>query len=180
MHAARLHRPAVLLAIVVVGLGAPVTPAVSHPGRVSGQTVRRAALSPVRSLLGVINAVRAEHGLAPVRPQGQLRRAAEAHSADMLARDYFLHESGAGGEPFNVRLARFLHRAASTRVGEILYWGSGDLASPRAAVEGWLNSPPHRAILLSPTFSRVGIGRSVGAFQGARDAAVWTADFSSR
>ena len=95
----------------------------------------------------------------------------------MIARDYFLHESGPGGEGFDRRIGRFWHPVGNVAIGEILAWGSGTYASPAAAVRQWLNSPPHRAILLSSRFTLVGIGVAYGHFLGHSGAAVYTADF---
>src|SRR3989442_10254674 len=48
------------------------------------------------SLLQTMNAVRTSHGLAPLRVDIHLVRAARAHSADMMRRQYFAHGSVAG------------------------------------------------------------------------------------
>jgi uncharacterized protein YkwD len=44
----------------------------------------------------------------------------------------------------------------------------------------WLASPSHRANLLRPGFTRVGLAASVGAFDGHADVTVVTADFGGR
>ena len=66
----------------------------------------------------------------------------------------------------------------STVTGENLAWGTGPLRTASAIVAAWLASPEHRANLLRPAFSRVGIGDLVGAFQGHGGAHVVTADFA--
>jgi uncharacterized protein YkwD len=43
----------------------------------------------------------------------------------------------------------------------------------------WMDSPGHRAVLLSSTYRRVGIGKRAGRL-GGRRACVVTADFGSR
>src|SRR6266536_3782589 len=48
------------------------------------------------SLLQTMNAVRTSHGLAPLRVDARLVRAARGHSADMIHRQYFAHGSVAG------------------------------------------------------------------------------------
>lgn len=131
----------------------------------------------IPALVRAINDVRARHGLPPVRESAGLTAAAAAHSRDMVVRGYFLHESGPGGERFDARVRRFWRPSPSVRVGEILAWGSGRYASPQAAIRMWLNSPPHRSVMLSRSFTQVGVGVHVGRFQGQRAAAVWTADF---
>jgi uncharacterized protein YkwD len=62
-------------------------------------------------------------------------------------------------------------------MGEIMAWGTGSYGSPAGAVRGWLHSPPHRAILLSPQFTEIGIGMARGRFLGHAGAVIWTADF---
>jgi uncharacterized protein YkwD len=150
----------------VLAIAVPAAPATS---------VSTAATT--KALLAQINSVRAQHGLRPVSLVGGLGAAAESHSKDMLARDYFLHESGPGGEGFDRRIDHFWHPVGNVTIGEILAWGTGTYSSPAAAVRQWLNSPPHRVILLSPRFTLVGIGVAHGNFLGHSGAAVYTADF---
>jgi len=90
--------------------------------------------------------------------------------------DYFAHESRDGG-PFAERVRRYANHRA---LGETLAMlgGCGSKAA-RRVVRMWMNSPGHRAILLSSSFKRVGLGRRVGDLRGDR-ACVVTADFGSR
>jgi len=120
-------------------------------------------------LLAAINEARAAHGLAPLRLDRRLQRAAHAHSSDMVRRNYFAHG------PFIRRLARFGVRG---RVGENLAWGVGSGADARHVVQRWLASPRHRANLLQHGFRRVGLGLRVGTFAGYGNAVVITADFA--
>jgi uncharacterized protein YkwD len=120
------------------------------------------------SLLRTINSVRTSHGLAPLRVDFRLVRAARGHSADMLRRQYFAHGSVA-------RRARALG-ARGPVFGENLAWARGLTA--QWVVDKWLASPSHRAVLLRPGFRRVGIGILYGTFAGRGGAAVVTADFA--
>jgi uncharacterized protein YkwD len=53
--------------------------------------------------------------------------------------------------------------------GEVLAWGQGRDASPRAAVRSWLHSPPHRRVLLGRSYRDVGVGVALGSpFGGGR------------
>jgi uncharacterized protein YkwD len=117
-------------------------------------------------ILCAINRARAAHGLPVWRPVRSLRLAAGRHAADMARHHYFAHASLGGTSP----LSR-LRRAgwSGTAYGEALAWGCGHHASPRATVRGWLDSPPHRAILLSPLYRLAGLGvadRSPGGCRG--------------
>jgi uncharacterized protein YkwD len=123
-------------------------------------------------ILCAINRARKSHGLpiwTPIRP---LRLAAGRHAADMARRHYFAHVSLGGSGP----LAR-LHRAgwSGSAYGEALAWGCGGRASPRATVRGWLHSPVHRAILLSPLYRQAGIGIADRAPGGCRGG-TWVLD----
>ncbi len=120
------------------------------------------------SLLKTMNAVRTSHGLAPLRVDVRLVRAARGHSADMMRRQYFAHGSVAG--------RALAAGARGPLFGEDLAWATGLTA--QWAVDQWLASPSHRAILLRPGFHRVGIGIVYGTFAGHGGAGVVTADFA--
>lgn len=131
------------------------------------------SLSPAEaSLLRAVNATRAAHGLHALRIDNHLEGAARSHSQDMLARNYFAHGD------FAARMASF--HASGAYLGENIAWGSGPYATAQAVVNMWLASPPHRANLLRPGYTRVGLGEAVGTFQGNTGAAVVTADFAGR
>jgi uncharacterized protein YkwD len=132
------------------------------------------------SLFRTINQVRAAHGLRAVSVSSGLRSAAERHTRDMLWRNYFAHTSPTGSTLYHrVATSGFVTYGAWW-AGETLAWGSGIYGSPGAVVRAWLHSPEHRAILLSPRFRLVGIGRAYGTFEGHPGAAVWTVDWGHR
>jgi uncharacterized protein YkwD len=130
-----------------------------------------------RAIIRGINQQRANYGLAPLRASGRLARAADFHSWEMLDANYFAHTSRDGGS-FDERVRRYVNKNA---LGEALAYlgGSCGRGSARQIVRMWMNSPPHRAILLSGTYRRVGIGKRVGSL-GSRKACMVTADFSSK
>ena len=120
------------------------------------------------SLLRTMNSARSSHGLAPLRVDIRLVRAARGHSADMLRRQYFAHGSVAG--------RAIASGARGPLFGEDLAWATGLTA--QWVVDQWLASPAHRAVLLRPGFHRVGIGIAFGTFIGHGGAGVVTADFA--
>jgi uncharacterized protein YkwD len=130
----------------------------------------RGLTSSETSLLNSMNAVRQARGLAPVRVDFHLVRAARGHSADMMRRGYFAHGSVAGRA---VRAG-----ARGPLFGEDLAWSTGLTA--QWVIDQWLASPSHRAVLLRPGFRRVGIGIVFGTFIGHGGAGVVTADFAGR
>jgi uncharacterized protein YkwD len=158
-RSARLAVPAMIAALAADGT-APAADSRTCPARAS-----RAAV------VCEINATRAEAGLAPVRSRSSLADAARGHSADMVDRRYFAHESPEGEGPADrARGAGYMRGADSWRVGEVLVWARGEPLTAARAVELWLGSPGHRRILLSPRFRDVGAGPVAGAPVGDRDA----------
>jgi uncharacterized protein YkwD len=110
------------------------------------------------ALACLIDATRQERGLAVLRYDDRLGRAARDHAVDMVRRDYFSHTTPGGlGVRDRLRDAGW-PMDGTWWAGEILVTGSGDASTPRRLVSAWLNSPPHRAILLSPRAARIGIG----------------------
>lgn len=130
-----------------------------------------------RAVVRAINRQRAHHGLARVRASASLARAADYHSWEMLRAHYFAHESSNGGS-FGARLRRFTRRNA---LGETLAWVRGGCGRRMATrvVRMWMHSPSHRAIVVSSSFQRVGIGARAGSLGGGPVCMV-TADFASR
>jgi uncharacterized protein YkwD len=152
-------RPLFVVFLAVFGILVPATAAQAR-----GLTRSEA------SLLITMNGVRQSNGLPALRIDFHLVRAARAHSADMMRRQYFAHGSVAG---------RAVAAGARGPVfGEDLAWATGITA--QWVVDRWLASPAHRAVLLRPGFRRVGIGYAFGTFIGHGGAGVVTADFAGR
>ena len=161
----RRSAPIVLLAVV----GLLVTPSVA--GARKQASFRGNAEQTVFQLL---NDIRRDHKLPAFRFSVALRSAAREHSADMLARNYFEHNSPS--ETFDHRIRRHLD---SSLVGENIAWGTGRYATPAGIVRLWMNSPQHKRIILMRGLHRIGLGVAVGTFEGSPDAAMATADFAA-
>lgn len=153
--------------------------AVSGLGTLGAGTAA-AAVTPRAALLVQINAARAVHGLHAVQPASRLHTAAMQHSDDMILRDYFGHTSPSGWTLKDRLEHSGFVTGYSWEGGETLAWGLGATATPLATVKAWLNSPEHRAILLSSIWKQVGISRACGHFLGHVGACVWTADWVER
>ncbi len=139
------------------------------------------AQTTVAATLCLVNAERARRGLRPLAANSRLSAAAQRHSADMAARDYFDHNTLGGGN-FLVRIRRagYLTRAHSWTVGENIAWGSGVSSTPAAIHRSWMNSAGHRANILSPAFREIGIGIVNDAPVRGMGGATYTTNFGSR
>jgi len=105
------------------------------------------------------NAERAQAGLEPLSADASLRAIAWAHSADMLANDYFSHDNQAGCNS-SCRATNAGYRWST--IGENIYMSDGyRIRAEETAemiVDGWMNSPGHRANILHTGFTRSGVG----------------------
>jgi uncharacterized protein YkwD len=122
----------------------------------------------------LLNEIRRQHGLSSFSASLPLRNAARAHSADMLANNYFDHDSPT--ESWDVRINRFVK---SPLIGEDIAWGTGSYGTPEGIVSQWMHSPTHRQIILTAGLHRVGLAFTTGTFEGSAGAVIATADFSA-
>ncbi|WP_436776314.1 CAP domain-containing protein [Yinghuangia sp. YIM S09857] len=107
-------------------------------------------------VIALTNAERANHGMGPLSAEPRLTQAAQAHSDDMAARDYFDHAGLDGRQPADrVRATGYDY----SRVAENIAAGQ---PTPADVVEGWMNSPGHRANILTPELTQIGIGIAHG------------------
>lgn len=129
-----------------------------------------------RAVMKRINKLRANFGVKPVRANGRLAAAADAHSRDMLRRDFFAHSSSNGTSP-DTRIRRYKR---AKRVGETLaYMPDGGRTSATAVVRMWRNSSGHLRTLTYRRFRRIGVSKMRGRIDGRR-VTVWTVDLSSK
>jgi len=110
-----------------------------------------------------INRERTRRGLRPFGFNDRLAKAAGGHARDMVRHCYFAHTSPAGSTVAGrVRRTGYLKGARRWTAGETIAWMSPRDNPGRTVVRMWLNSPPHRALLLSPELREVGLGIARG------------------
>ena len=176
-------RPVVALAAAVVALLAIAPPASAASRACSSANAAASQVSKrvlVRATLCVLNANRARHDLRPLRLNRKLSRAARRHSRAMARKRFFSHTSPSGATFVDrIRRTGYLHGARRWRIGENIAWGSGGLSAPRAVATAWMNSPGHRANILSRSFGSIGIGVARGTPSGG-GGAIYTTDFGRR
>ncbi|MBC9723554.1 CAP domain-containing protein [Streptomyces sp. TRM68367] len=131
----------------------------SAPVTVSAQAAAEA------EVLRLVNEERSKAGCSPVAANSALRELAEDFSEDMAARGFFDHTDPDGASPWD--------RAAKAGIknlgGENIARGQADAA---AVMEGWMNSPGHRANILNCDFKTLGVGVHFGS-----GGPWWTQDF---
>ena len=105
-----------------------------------------------REVVRLVNEIRRSNGLSELTLNEELSRVARIKSEDMAKNNYFSHNSPTYGSPFDM-MKRFgiSYRAA----GENIAKGQ---RSAQAVVDAWMNSEGHRANILNPSFTRIGVG----------------------
>jgi uncharacterized protein YkwD len=177
-----------LLAPIALSCAAFALPAAASAAApcATANIVPTAANAPLvrTATLCLINRERTSRGLRALRQDGQLRSVAQSYSG-LMVRDSFFDHVGSDGSTVLGRIkgrTTYLSGVAGWSVGENLYWGSGQQATPQASVRGWMNSPPHRHNMLSPSFRDIGIGIAIGAPEdvAGTPAATYTTEFGTR
>jgi uncharacterized protein YkwD len=112
------------------------------------------------AVLCLINQVRAQNGETPLTPNRALEQAAESHTDEMIADDYFEHVSPSGVTPVGRDEASGYIPGPTVGyvIGENLAWGTLSLATPQAIVAAWVASPGHLANILEGEYRDTGIG----------------------
>jgi uncharacterized protein YkwD len=111
-------------------------------------------------VLQLVNCERTKRGLVPLHAQYNLMLAARAHTRNMATAPFFSHISPSGLTPaaraiaFGYTISGF----RSWRLAENIAWGTGTYATPEQIVRGWMNSPTHRAIILTASLRDIGVG----------------------
>ncbi|PZT73710.1 MULTISPECIES: sigma-70 family RNA polymerase sigma factor [unclassified Streptomyces] len=124
--------------------------------------------SEAEQVLALVNTERAREGCGPVTGNAQLTTAAQRHSEDMAARDYFSHTSQDGSGPGD-RITATGYRWST--YGENIAKGQ---RTPAAVMDSWMNSPGHRANILNCSFKELGVG-----VEDSPGGIVWTQDFGT-
>jgi hypothetical protein len=103
-------------------------------------------------LLSNTNTQRANNGKASLALNDKLNASAQAKANDMVARNYWSHNTPDGQQPWVFFDAQGY---AYTKAGENLATG---YATTYDTVIGWMNSPTHRSNMLDGVFTEVGFG----------------------
>lgn len=134
------------------------------------------------SILCLLNAERADAGLPPLTRNGQLDAASQGMSDEMVRERFFSHETPDGRNLVDrVQPTGYLPSSDKWVLGENLAWGSGGLSTPGAIVNGWMNSPGHKANVLASDYKDIGIGIVLGSPTPSQTGGTtYTTDFGAR
>ncbi|MFD9903414.1 sigma-70 family RNA polymerase sigma factor [Streptomyces sp. NPDC059063] len=125
--------------------------------------------STAQQVLTLVNAERRKAGCGPLTQNSRLATAAQRHSADMRARNYFDHTSPDGTDP-GQRITAAGYKWST--YGENIARGQQTASS---VMKSWMNSEGHRANILNCSFKELGVGIEKGS-----GGPWWTQNFGAR
>uniref|UniRef100_A0AAU2K094 CAP domain-containing protein n=1 Tax=Streptomyces sp. NBC_00049 TaxID=2903617 RepID=A0AAU2K094_9ACTN len=121
---------------------------------------------PQAAVLALVNQERAAAGCPALTANAKLTKAAQDHSADMASHSNMSHTGSDGSDP-GQRITRAGYEWRT--YGENVAYG---YSTPEKVMEGWMNSPGHKANILNCSFKEIGIGL-------AQPGQYWTQDFGA-
>lgn len=132
-------------------------PQVKNPSLIyPGQKLTIPSLDSVKSfeneVIRLVNVERSKKGLGALQANWELSRVARYKSQDMANKGYFSHTSPTYGSPFAM-MENFGIRFSSA--GENIAYGQ---RTPAEVMKGWMNSAGHKANILSPSYTQIGVG----------------------
>jgi len=132
-----------------------------------------AAPSPIeQEVAELVNLEREIENLHPLIWDDALGTAARGHSSDMAQLNYFSHTSRDGREFYQrITAAGYPYSTCGENI-------AAGYSSPQAVMNGWMNSPGHRANILNSAFCDLGVGYAFGSTSTYGH--YWTQDFGRR
>ena len=155
--------------LVVTVLSASSTPILPHLTTASSAILSLGApdspsavgLLNARDIIVLTNNERIKQGLPALTYNRQLSAQAEGKAIDMINKQYFAHVS-----PEGIGLEQLVEKYGYKYldIGENL--ALGDFASSSHVVNGWMNSPGHRANILNKDFTEIGVSAIEEKWEG--------------
>jgi uncharacterized YkwD family protein len=103
-------------------------------------------------IIRLVNERRVSAGLQPLKYNWQAARVARYKSQDMINNGYFSHISPVYGSPFKMMESFGLRFSAAA---ENIAYGQ---RSAQEVMNSWMNSPGHKANILSKSYTQIGVG----------------------
>jgi uncharacterized protein YkwD len=141
--------------------------AIATPGALRSKADSKQAFLTRSGTINFTNIERKNNNLRVLKENPLLNKAALAKANDMFLGQYFEHISPNGTGPAGLAdRAGYLYIA----IGENL--AMGNFKNDEDLVRAWMNSPGHRANILNPKYTEIGVAVLEGEFEGRK---VWLA-----
>ena len=128
-------------------------PALIYPGDIITIPMLDSSVKEYESeVVRLVNIERTKAGLKPLKENWELSRVARYKSEDMKNKNYFSHTSPTYGSPFQMMKSfGITYKTAGENIAK-------GYATPKAVVNGWMNSSGHRANIMNSSFTEIGVG----------------------
>lgn len=143
------------------------TPSQTSQASTTSKTSGTSVPTYVQQVVNLVNQERQKNGVAPLTISPSLDNVAQTKAQDMVNENYFDHTSPKYGSPFNMMTTFGIHY---TYAGENIAAGQPDAAT---VMKDWMNSPGHRANILNPNYTQIGVGEAHGGSYGT----YWVQEF---
>jgi uncharacterized protein YkwD len=164
----RVARGTMTIKLKIVAVFSTTAVSIAALGAVADSVVRADDLPT--AIYNGVNQLRQTCG--PVGDDPRLRVAAQRQANDMVIHGVGGGHIGSDGSSPQARIADAGY-ARPGYTGEIIYWGTGSLANPNSALDWWMASPAHRAVIVNCTFTAAGF-----AIAWAGDKMIAVGDFA--
>jgi uncharacterized YkwD family protein/spore coat assembly protein SafA len=128
-------------------------PDMIYPGEVLNiPSVDASVLAYETDVITLINKIRSDNGLSQFKTNWELSRVARIKAKDMHDKGYFDHTSPTYGSPFAMMKSFGISYSSAAENIAMGY------STPQQVVNGWMGSPGHRANILNPSYTQIGVG----------------------
>jgi hypothetical protein len=156
-HLIRAHGLA-LIAVLIIGVQASANIMRPPSLRVLSYATD---ITPI-DLLTQTNQQRVAGGLPALHLDSRLNQSASLKAGDMFSEDYWAHVSPSGTQPWHwFTAAGYGYSYAGENLAK-------DFDTTSGAIQGWMNSPGHRANILNPNYTDVGFAVQNGTLVGGQ------------
>lgn len=130
-----------------------INPDLIYPGQVLNIPKTDSTVTNYESeVIRLVNEIRVKNGLRTLTADWELSRVARYKSQDMKDNNYFSHTSPVYGSPFDMmKNFGIKYKSAAENIAK-------GQATPQAVVNAWMNSSGHRANILNPSYTKIGVG----------------------
>ena len=130
----------------------PAKPAPATPATPATPTAPTTIGAYEQQVVDLANKERAAVGLPALKVNTKLSSVAEKKAEDLRDKNYFAHQSPTYGSPFDM-MKKF--GISYSSAGENIAKGQ---KTPADVMNGWMNSPGHKANILNSSYTEIGVG----------------------
>lgn len=153
-------RLGILVLALIIGLLCPATAKAQEAPALKGakETPSTICNDNEWGVLKIVNKERMANGLQPISTFRKIQSACDVRATEVTK--YFSHTRPNGKSCFSILSEKNINYYSAGENIAAGYW------SPESVMNGWMNSPGHRANILTSYFNHIGVGYTTGGGYG--------------